>query len=114
MLPLRLTPSEWHKLLRWFVLGQSAAVIAQEACLGSASESCSPCSWCVGPWPKTFLPPSRAPQISTRPTWATTGFNKLLLFGADPGDVVPEMVALAGFAIAFGIVAAWRFRARVT
>lgn len=29
--PLRLTPVEWRRLLRWFVLGQSAAVIAQEA-----------------------------------------------------------------------------------
>ena len=31
VLPLRLTPGEWRRLLRWFVLGQSAAVIAQEA-----------------------------------------------------------------------------------
>ncbi len=31
VLPLRLTPGEWHRLLRWFILGQSAAVIAQEA-----------------------------------------------------------------------------------
>lgn len=30
-LPLRLAPLEWRRLLRWFVLGQSAAVIAQEA-----------------------------------------------------------------------------------
>ena len=30
-LPLRLTPPEWRRLLRWFVLGQSANVIAQEA-----------------------------------------------------------------------------------
>ncbi len=29
--PLRLTSSEWRRLLRWFVLGQSSAVIAQEA-----------------------------------------------------------------------------------
>ena len=31
VLPLRLTPAEWRRLLRWFVLGQSSAVIAQEA-----------------------------------------------------------------------------------
>ena len=30
-LPLRLTLAEWRRLLRWFVLGQSSAVIAQEA-----------------------------------------------------------------------------------
>ena len=30
-LPLRLSPGEWRRLLRWFVLGQSAEVIAQEA-----------------------------------------------------------------------------------
>ena len=30
-LPLRLTPAEWRRLLRWFVLGHSAEVIAQEA-----------------------------------------------------------------------------------
>lgn len=28
---LRMTAAEWRRLLRWFVLGQSAAVIAQEA-----------------------------------------------------------------------------------
>jgi len=30
-LPLRLTVTEWRRLLRWFLLGHSAAVIAQEA-----------------------------------------------------------------------------------
>ena len=30
-LPLRLTPAEWRRLLRWFVLGQSSAAIAGEA-----------------------------------------------------------------------------------
>lgn len=30
-LPLRLTLLEWRRLLRWFILGQSAAVIAREA-----------------------------------------------------------------------------------
>jgi transposase len=30
-LPLRLSPLQWRRLLRWFVLGQSAAVIAQES-----------------------------------------------------------------------------------
>lgn len=30
-LPLRLTAAEWRRLLRWFLLGHSAAVVAQEA-----------------------------------------------------------------------------------
>jgi len=30
-LPLRLTRSQWRRLLRWFLLGQSAAIIAREA-----------------------------------------------------------------------------------
>jgi ABC-2 type transport system permease protein len=42
--------------------------------------------------------------------WATTGFNKLMFFGADFGAVIPEMLALAGFAAVFGIIAVWRFR----
>lgn len=46
--------------------------------------------------------------------WATTAFNKLLLFGASFSDVVPEIIALAGFAVAFAVMAVWRFRARVS
>ena len=42
--------------------------------------------------------------------WATTGFNKLLIFGGDLSSVVPEVVALCAFAAAFGIVALVRFR----
>ena len=43
--------------------------------------------------------------------WATSGFNKLLVFSADFSAVVPEMLALLlGFAALFGIIAAWRFR----
>ena len=33
-LPLRLTRPEWRRLLRWFLLGHSAAVVAREAGLG--------------------------------------------------------------------------------
>ncbi len=46
--------------------------------------------------------------------WAMTGFNKLMLFGADFGDVVPEMLALIGFAVLFGIIGIWRFRTSAT
>ncbi len=42
--------------------------------------------------------------------WANTGFNKLLVFGADFNAVVPEMLALVGFATIFGIIAIWQFR----
>ena len=42
--------------------------------------------------------------------WANTGFNKLMIFGADFGDVVLEMAALAVFGVAFVAVALFRFR----
>jgi ABC-2 type transport system permease protein len=42
--------------------------------------------------------------------WATTGFNKLLVFSSDFSAAVPEMLALLGFATIFGVVAIWRFR----
>ena len=42
--------------------------------------------------------------------WANTGFNKLMVFGADFSAAVPEMLALVCFAAAFGIIAVWRFR----
>ena len=42
--------------------------------------------------------------------WATTGFNKLLVFSADFSAVIPDMLALLGFTVLFGIIAVWRFR----
>lgn len=42
--------------------------------------------------------------------WATTAFDKLLVFGADFNSVVPEMLVLAGFAIAFVTIAILKFR----
>lgn len=42
--------------------------------------------------------------------WATTGFNKLLVFGAEGSDVITEMLVLLGFAVVFGIIGVWRFR----
>jgi len=42
--------------------------------------------------------------------WANTGFNKLMLFGADAGSVMWEMLALLGFAVVFGIIAIINFR----
>jgi len=62
-------------------------------------------------WPLFILPEWMQSMAKITPHgWANTGFNKLMLFGADFGAVVPEMLALVGFAVAFGIIAVWRFR----
>jgi ABC-2 type transport system permease protein len=42
--------------------------------------------------------------------WANMGFNKLMLFGADAGSVVWEMLALVGFMLFFMVVAIINFR----
>ena len=42
--------------------------------------------------------------------WATTGFNKLLIFGGDFNSVIPEMLVLLGFAVLFAVIAIARFR----
>ena len=62
-------------------------------------------------WPLFILPRWMQALAKITPHgWATTGFNKLMLYGADFGAVVPEMLVLVGFAILFGIIAIWRFR----
>jgi len=62
-------------------------------------------------WPLFILPQWMQALAKITPHgWATTGFNKLMLFGADFGAVVPEMLALLGFAVIFSIIAVWRFR----
>jgi ACR3 family arsenite efflux pump ArsB len=40
---------------------------------------------------------------------ATTGFNTLLVFGPDFGAVIPNMLALMGFALVFGAIAVFLF-----
>ena len=42
--------------------------------------------------------------------WATEGFNKMMVFGADFSAAIPNMLALVGFAVAFGLVAVLKFR----
>ena len=42
--------------------------------------------------------------------WANGAFNKLMLFGAEFGDVSQEMIALPAFGVAFLAIALWRFR----
>jgi ABC-2 type transport system permease protein len=65
-----------------------------------------------GCWWPLFITPSWMQFIAkiTPHGWATTGFNKLMLFGAEFGDVFPEMLVLLGFAAVFGIIGIWRFR----
>ena len=62
-------------------------------------------------WPLFILP--KWMQFIARITphaWANAGFNKLMLFGADFNAVVPEMIALVGFAAVFLIIGVARFR----
>jgi ABC-2 type transport system permease protein len=62
-------------------------------------------------WPLFILPKWMQALAKITPHgWANTGFNKLMVFGADFGAAVPEMLALIGFAVVFGIIAVWRFR----
>jgi len=65
-----------------------------------------------GCWWPLFITPAWMQFIAhfTPHAWATTGFNKLMVFGAAFQDVVPEMLALVGFAAVFAAVGMWRFR----
>jgi len=65
-----------------------------------------------GCWWPLFITP-RWMQFIAKATphgWATTGFNKLILFSADASAVLPEMLAVLGFAVIFGAIAIVRFR----
>jgi ABC-2 type transport system permease protein len=65
-----------------------------------------------GCWWPAFLYPEWLQNIAkiTPHAWATTGFNKLMVFGADFGDTVPSMLALLVFTVIFGAIAIWQFR----
>jgi ABC-2 type transport system permease protein len=65
-----------------------------------------------GCWWPLFITPHWMQFIAkfTPHGWANSGFDKLLVFGADGSAVVWEMLALAGFAVAFIIVAVFNFR----
>ena len=69
-----------------------------------------------GCWWPLFITPQWMQSLAklTPHGWATTAFNKLMLFGAEFGDVLPEMGALALFAAAFMAVTLWRFKSSVT
>ena len=65
-----------------------------------------------GCWWPLFITP-RWMQFLAKMTphgWATTGFNKLLVFGGDFSAAVPEMLAVLGFGVVFGVIALLRFR----
>lgn len=62
-------------------------------------------------WPLFIMPEWMKALAKVTPHgWATTGFNKLMLFGAEFGAVVPEMLVLLGFTALFSAIAIWRFR----
>ena len=65
-----------------------------------------------GCWWPLFITPEWMQNLAkiTPHGWANTGFNKLMLFGAEFGDVYQEMIALALFGAAFLALALWKFR----
>lgn len=65
-----------------------------------------------GSWWPLFVMPRWLQNLAkvTPHAWANSAFNNLMLFGASPGNVRPEMIALALFAVVFGGLAIWRFR----
>ena len=66
-------------------------------------------------WPLFILPKWMQGLAKVTPHgWANTGFNKLMLFGAEFGDVIPEMLILVAFTVVFGVIAIWKFRTDAT
>jgi ABC-2 type transport system permease protein len=65
-----------------------------------------------GCWWPLFITPRWYQVIAkiTPHAWANTGFNKLLIFGADFDAVIPEMLMLIAFAVVFGAIAILKFR----
>ena len=65
-----------------------------------------------GCWWPLFITPDWMQKLAkiTPHGWANTGFNKLMLFGAEFADVAAEMLTLLMFAVLFAAVALWRFR----
>ena len=64
-----------------------------------------------GCWWPLFIAPQFMQQLArlTPHGWTTEGLNRLMLFGAEFGDVLPSMLALVVFAAVFLSVALWRF-----
>ncbi len=64
-----------------------------------------------GCWWPLFITPQWYQFVAkiTPHAWATTAFNKLLVFGADFDAVVPEMLVLIAFGVVFGVIAVLKF-----
>jgi len=62
-------------------------------------------------WPLFVMPQwlQTAARITPH-AWANSAFNRLMLFGATPADVVGEMAALVAFGLLFMALGVWRFR----
>ena len=65
-----------------------------------------------GCWWPLFITPKWMQTLAkfTPHGWATTAFNKLLIFGGDFNSVVPNMLVLIGFMVVFGLIAIIRFK----
>ena len=65
-----------------------------------------------GCWWPLFITPDWMQTLAkiTPHGWTNIGFNKLMLYGAEFGDVAAEMVALVMFGVLFAAIALWRFR----
>jgi ABC-2 type transport system permease protein len=89
-----------------------ATLVRTERSAGAIAVLCSlllaPLGGC---WWPLFITPHWMQFIAkiTPHGWANIGFNKLIVFGADGGAVTGEILALAGFAVAFIIVAIINF-----
>ncbi len=65
-----------------------------------------------GCWWPLFITPEWMQSLAklTPHGWANGAFNKLMLFGAEFGDVSQELIALPAFGVAFLVIALWKFR----
>ena len=65
-----------------------------------------------GCWWPSFLYPEWLQNVAkiSPHAWATEGFDKLMVFGASFGDVLPSILALLVFTAVFGAIAIWQFR----
>ena len=65
-----------------------------------------------GCWWPLFIAPQWMQALAklTPHGWANGGFNKLMMFGAEAGEVTQELGALAAFGAVFLAIALWRFR----
>jgi len=90
-----------------------AALVRTQASANSAAVLASlvlaPIGGC---WWPLFITPEWMQTLAliTPHGWANSAFNKLMLFGAEGGDVVLELAALAAFGVGFLVIALVRFR----